>query len=495
MAPTETAGVKRTQLISELTKSPHGDLKQYLPIGQKAAKAEPEFLAHLIAWNEKNGQIRDSKVALPVVSLSTDYPKDFRENSLAHMALLSPRDLLRAIRFAKETKTPGNGLSIKRLVESYLRAREANWSWWERTAVQHKASMKSLYALHHIKPNAMADLILMKNMPPQGTVFADIRALSSMSSKEAAGVIMNRKLPFLIAAGALGAKLKEPDLALALLERMTPTEVVTNSKMLEKLGVKTNPALRAAYEAKLQEVAQSKKATFKTTKAAEVLGSAKLQAVQEKQLDALGKVEGNWLVLGDRSPSMKDSIEVSRLVAATLAKLVKGKVYLIFFDGTPSHVLDVTGKTYEQILAETKTIQAGGAGTSIGCGLGLALSREWELDGIAIISDAKENTAPLFAERYQRLVKTYDKEPTVYLYRCKTGMTGWGDHDLSDTMQRAGLELVEYDLTGGIDYYSLPQIISTMRSNRYSLADDIMQAPLLTLEQALKPKWAVEAHV
>ena len=40
-------------------------------------------------------------------------------------------------------------------------------------------------------------------------------------------------------------------------ERMTPTELVTNTKMLEKLGIKTNPALRGAYEKALERTAAS----------------------------------------------------------------------------------------------------------------------------------------------------------------------------------------------------------------------------------------------
>jgi hypothetical protein len=34
-----------------------------------------------------------------------------------------------------------------------------------------------------------------------------------------------------------------------------------------------------------------------------------------------------------------------------------------------------------------------------------------------------------------------------------------------------------------IDYYSLPNIIPTMKTTRYSLVDEIMGTPLLTLKQ------------
>jgi len=59
-------------------------------------------------------------------------------------------------------------------------------------------------------------------------------------------------------------------------------------------------------------------------------------------------VDGNWLVLGDKSGSMSACIEVARHVSGTLAKFVKAKFHLVFFDTTPRH-FDVTGKTYEEI--------------------------------------------------------------------------------------------------------------------------------------------------
>src|SRR6185436_6699668 len=313
-------GLTRNQIMSELTRSAHGKLSAYVPVGIKAAAQEPEFYSHLIAWDRENGQIRDSKVALPVISLSEkSFPSDLIENSLAHLALLDPRDLVRAVDFAKSVKTEGRGVKLRGLVTDYLRAREDNWSWWERTAVQHKASLKRLYALFHVKPKALADEILFKGNAPRGTIFAAIKGLSDMGPKEAAGTILERRIPFLVAMGALGKKAEEPDLVMALIDRMSPTELVTNSKMLEKLGIKENPSLRAAYEQGLKRVAKSKKTSLKATKAVESVKDAglkeKLRGVQNKQIEALGGVEGDWLVLGDKSGSMSVAIETARQIA------------------------------------------------------------------------------------------------------------------------------------------------------------------------------------
>lgn len=118
-----------------------------------------------------------------------------------------------------------------------------------------------------------------------------------MSAGEAAGTILERKIPFLVALGTLGAKARDEKLVLALIERMSPTELVTNTGMLEKLGMKSRPVLRAAFEKGLEKAAKSKKNTLKTTRAAETVKDeglkAKLQNLQEKQIKAGGGVDGD----------------------------------------------------------------------------------------------------------------------------------------------------------------------------------------------------------
>ena len=56
-------GLTKQRIVAELSRSSHGALKDYVPIGKQAVQQEGEFTAHLIAWDKKNGQIRDSKAA------------------------------------------------------------------------------------------------------------------------------------------------------------------------------------------------------------------------------------------------------------------------------------------------------------------------------------------------------------------------------------------------------------------------------------------------
>ncbi len=498
------SGMTKNQIIEQLTKSPHGDLTQFVPIGGRAAREEPEFVAHLIAWNRGHGQIRDSKVALPVLSLSAvrsgpEDPVDKDEigaNALAHLATLSPRDLTRALEFARVAirpeaklttiKIPGPGRALNRMVARYLRTFEADPPRWDRVALQHRGTLKGLYARYHVKPGPRADAVLFKGERPQGSVFEAVAGLKDMSAREAAGTILQKRIPFLIAMGAAGSKIKDPDVVLALINQMSPTELVTNTKLLVKLGMRQNPALRGAYETALRKVPAGKAATLKTSKAAEAVEddeglAARLGAVQEKQIDALGGIDGNWLLLGDRSPSMRPAIAFTVELAATLARFVKGKVHVVFFDGAFYKYLDATGMELEKIKWETRLIDAGGNATSVGSALQYAIDKGLEFDAVAVVSDGGENTPPYLHATYPRIEQKFGKQVPIYLYL----MGGESTDVLAHNMRLAGHDLSVIDLRAGFDYYSLPNIVKTMKTQRHGLIEQIMDTPLLKLDDVL----------
>ncbi len=297
----ELHSLTKNRIISELSKSPHGSLKEYIPICREAATQEPEFLAHLIAWNASKGQVRDAKVALPLVSLSVpSFPDELADNSFAHLAKLNPRELLKAYRFALELKLPTKMRRVRNLVTLYLQQLEAD-GHWQHVALQHRRVLK----------------------------------------------------------------------------------------------------------------------------------------------------------------------------------LVKGQVWLVFFDTTPQSI-DVTGLTLDQIRGVTQYIWAAG-GTSIGCGLRWMLEMKKEIDGIAIVSDGCENSAPEFWSVYKQYSDTFGKEVPVYLYR----FNGADDRSFYHRFV-TGHELQEFDCRVGFDYYSLPNLVATMRTNRYSLVDEIMSTKLLKLSDVIK---------
>lgn len=485
-------GLNKKTIVTELTRSSHGDLASYLPVGRTALREDPAFFAHLISWNRINGSVRDSKVALPMVTIGGgEVNGEFVENADAHLLSLDPRSMVGALRFARESAIPG----LKHrawdhtvgVVREYLRDREANRGAMERAIAAHRASIKSLFAITHTKPSPWTQRTLFMGDYSLGApLLTAIRDLSKMPALEAAGTIIEQRIPFLTAKGALGARVKEPALVLALIERMSPTELMTNAKSLESWGMNDVPELRAAFAAALEKAKGSKANVLKTSVAAgkvksEVVREA-LKATQEARLSR--DIEGDWLVLGDKSGSMHTAIDIARQVAAILARSVKGKVYLVFFDTSP-YFHDVTGKTHEEIVALTRHMVAGG-GTSIGCGLQMILDRKLSVDGITIVSDGGENSVPLFHETYAKYAKAMDAEPTVYMYETD------GEPNVLAARSRAfGFDMQVVQLRGlPIDHYSLPNLVQTMRVARYSLIDEIMSTPLLKKSDVLRHKEA-----
>jgi len=329
----------------------------------------------------------------------------------------------------------------------------------------------------------MAQAILFDREKPAGTPFEAVARLKTMSPEEAAGTILNHKIPFLVATGALGGIKGKTDIILALIERMSGNEVIGNTVTLEKWGVFESPILKAAYDAAVERAKKDKKvSTLKAGKAIEKAGkkaTPKMKALQEEKLSQLGGIDGDWLVLGDRSGSMSLTIEMARFTASLIAQQVKGKVYLIFFNTEPQRY-DVTGLTFEQIKTMTARVTATG-GTAIGCGVDLIRELGIVVNGIVICSDGGDNTRPLFHEAYRKYAEQMGIEPTVYHFWVP------GESNVLTRYCATGnIPAQMFDMSKDMDYYSLPNIIPTLRSNRYTLYDEIMGIPLLTISQALE---------
>ncbi len=94
---------ERSALLGSLLKVKHRALLEYTEDVLPGALRDPELFAHLIAWNSKNGKVRDTKVAFPILALRTGAMDDreLTENAMAHLALLGPRELARAYAFNK----------------------------------------------------------------------------------------------------------------------------------------------------------------------------------------------------------------------------------------------------------------------------------------------------------------------------------------------------------------------------------------------------------
>lgn len=493
-------GVTRDQVVNELSRSAHGKLAEYSPIIRQACKMDPEFVAHLIAFDFTNGQIKDSKIALPILTLGErEFPDELVENSLAHLALQPPRELLKALRFSIQSSVFARRQHrFEGVIRAYLAHKEAEPGKWNRLAIRHRRSLKSLYSLTRCPMPTWASEILFKNKYLPGSIFSDVANLSSFEPSLVAATIKKWHLSPLIVSGALtGAKAKQSASAVvqAGMDQMSDTEVVTRAASLERRGMAKDAALKETFRKKVSKATKSQKATLKTGIAAEEVEDESmktmLKELQERQIEAqkaAGRgVDGNWLVIADRSQSQEASIEIGRRIAAAIAKFVTGRVWLVFCNDSPSPA-EVTGLSLEKIQNGSRFVRADGS-TSYGVALAWALSQNLDLNGVAIIGDGGENSLPLFTMAHQEWKRRKGEDLPVYFYQTycdpRFAFTSGGNpKNFHNLMAEVGIPVKTFDLThGNVDYYSLPNLVQTMNVSRFGVTDKIMACPLLTLEQ------------
>lgn len=495
-------GITRTEIHGQLSKSVHGKLIEYSPVIITAAKQDPEFLAHIIAFDCTNGQIKDSKVALPILSIaSSDYPSEFIDNSLAHLALLSPRDLLKAIEFSITLKLPSTRQKkFEAMIRRYLHNKQEQSNKWYHWVARHRRAVKRLYSLSHCGAPTWVKDVLFRNDYTAAPMLRDIANLHKMTPSRAAATIGKWHLSPLIISGAMaGSKEHQKDSSVvqATMEQMSSTELVTRAKSLEKRGVGKDASLKSTFRSRIAKAVNSNKATLKTSVAAEEMEDESLKTMlhelQERQIQAQkdsGKgIEGNWLVICDRSSSQQHSIELGVHVSAAISKFVTGQVHLTLCNKDVIG-LDCTGKSLEQLKQATRHTTASGS-TSYGIGLEWAMSKNLKLDGIVIVGDGGENEAPIFAPLLNEYSAKLGKKPPVYFYQtfCPPEYAlhpGGSPLRFGQFMKQHSIAFTQYDLTkGDVDYYSIPNLVAQMNANRFGVIEKIMACPLLTLEEIL----------
>lgn len=519
------SGVTREQLVNKLSISVHGKYSEYVPVVGAACAQDPEWVAHVIAWDYVNGQVKDSKIALPVITLATGaFPDELVENSLAHLAMQPPREILKALRFSIESGAPARRQKrLEVMVRGYLGYKEREPGKWARLAIRHRRALKSLYCLTRCPAPEWVSTALFGEIRGEraayapGSVFAEIAGLHRMDVTQVAAVIARWHLSPLVVsgamAGAVAGRREDSAVVQATMNQMSDTEVVTQAASLERKGLGRDAALRETFRKKVAGASKSKKATLKTGVAAEEVEDEglrdMLRELQERQIqaqkDAGRGIEGNWLVIADRSQSQEVAITLGTHVAAAIAKFVAGKVWLLFCNDTVTPV-EATGKSLEDIQGQAKFVFAGG-GTSYGVGLQWALEKGLDLDGVVIVGDGGENSPPCFADRWHEWKRKRDKELPVYLFQtfCPPEYAqtqGGNPRNFAAMMSgsavqgpgyyapaRPAVPFTAYDLTkGAVDYYSIPNLVQGLSASRFGVVEKIMACPLVTLEQVM-PGW------
>jgi hypothetical protein len=236
----------RLQMLNTLLTTPHRKLQEIWPVHEALIGKDPRFYVQLAPWYFHKGEVRDHKEMFLVALLLSKFP-GHRDVGLALLITLPPYQLVRVIDFIHGRKeTTGEVVCEFGLFRNVPRTvkTEANPQWFDSTVLVARKALKRLYAVLHIKPGARAQQILFDDRPPPDSRIAGLKALARCDSAEQqAQAIIENRIPFRIAISVLSEI--TPRVLEALIERMSPQELINNLQLLQRHGAMEQADLKA----------------------------------------------------------------------------------------------------------------------------------------------------------------------------------------------------------------------------------------------------------
>jgi hypothetical protein len=510
----------RLEILNTLLTTPHRDLGKIWPVHRDMVARDPRFYVRLAAWYNDHGDVRDHKEMFVVNLVLSDFD-GHRDAGLALLRALPPYELVRVVDFIhgrkrsrqvtvpaartdrrqrarkvfgtapaapepaaapiKQTQIEEFGLfrnvprSVKTEVARYLREREADPDWFDSTALVARKALKRLYAVLHIQPGQRAQKILFEQDPPADSRLFALRALAQAATPvEQARAIVEHRIPYRVAATVV--KQMTPTVLLALVERMSPQEVINNLGALKRRGAFDNTDIKALIEGKLTDARTATRVSaFKTEEAAAAAGLSadvreKLEQIADTQVKAKGRIARPTALLVDKSASMEQAIELGKRIAALISAICQDKLYVYAFDTLAYDVVtqatDLAG--WERAF---RGIAAGG-GTSCGVPLVSMRRKGQYVEQIIMVTDEGENTPPMFVSELATYRAELRADPTVCLVR-----TPGGSNHLEQQLRAAGQMVDVFQFSG--DYYALPNLVPLLtRPSKLELLLEIMDYPL-----------------
>jgi hypothetical protein len=470
---------------------------------------DPRFYVRLGAWYADHGDVRDHKEMFIITLALSDF-EGHRDAGLAMLRGLPPYEVVRVLDFisgrkktkkirAESDKGPRSkkevetavapskivvedfGLfrnpprALKTEITRYLREREADSEWFDGSVLVARKAIKRLYALLHVKPGERAQKTLFDENPPADSRLAALKKLAKASTPaEQAHAIIENRIPYRIAVTVV--QQMTPTVLLALIEVMSPQEVINNLAALKRRGAMDNPDLKALIEQKLEAAKTSTRVSaFKAEEAMKAANlsadvCAKLEAVADAQVKAKGRITRPTALLIDKSSSMELAIELGKRIGAMISAICEKELHVYAFD-TMAYPIERGGNDLASWEKSLRGIQAGGA-TSCGVVLDYMTRKRQYVEQIVVVTDEEENTPPLFVEALKKYREAMPADPNVCFVRTPNARD-----QLEQQCRTAGLACDAFQFTG--DYYALPNLVSLVsRPSKLELLMEIMEYPL-----------------
>lgn len=284
----------RLDILNSLLTTPHRKLDEVSALHDVMLVQDPLFYGHLAVWYQRNGAVRDHKEVF-VGNLLTSPLPEHRDAGFVLLQTLPPYQVAHVVDFMKRHKGEVPR-TARTAVRRYLRTREADPVFFDRAALRGRKAMKRLYAGLHLKPAARADAILFKNDPPVDSLAYKLKLLAkAMLPAAQAQMIVAHQIPYTVAVGTL--KKLTPMVLVALIDAMTPQEVINTLKSLKARGAMDHAEVKVLINAKLEQAQRDTRvAGFKARVAAEAVSgidadtAARLAKVADEQVKQAGRI-------------------------------------------------------------------------------------------------------------------------------------------------------------------------------------------------------------
>ncbi len=478
----------RITILNTLLTTPHRDLASIYPVHQTLIAQDPLFYVHLAAWYAAEGEVRDHQEMFVVNLALSDFP-GHRDVGLALLRDLPPYQVGRVLDFVKgrvvrrkvtrdgqeEIVVEKRGLfrnvprSLTTEITRYLREREASPERFDGAVLHARKTLKRLYASLHIQPSARAQAILFDDAPPPDSRLYALKVIGqAQTPAEQARVIVENAIPYRVAAAII--KQMTPTVLVALINSMSPQELINNLSALKRRGAFDNADVKTLIESKLADAKSADRVSaYKAKVAAQSVGAdaklaEQLDAVTEAQVKATGVIKRPTALLIDKSGSMNVAIEVGKQLGAMISAICEADLFAYAFD-TVAYPVQPKGSSLAAWEKALTGIQAGGA-TSCGVALDWMRKQNQRVEQIVMITDEQENRAPLFENAYQEYAEALNVRPAVIFVKVGVAL---------DMLERActNLGVAPNALTFRGDYYALPNVIPLL--TRPSMAELVME--------------------
>ncbi len=448
----------RIQILNSFLSTPHRKLEELAPLHTSALERDPLFYGHLAPWYFAQGEVRDHKLLFVAHLATSEYP-EFREAAWVLLQQLAPYEVARALDHTKKVigKTPR---SFKSAIAHYLKTREENLRQFDGAALRARKDLKHLYASLRIKPSARAQAILFDEQPPEDSPLYNLKRLAmAQTAEEQAQVILESKIPYTTAVGAL--KQMTPVVLVALINAMSPQEVINSMASLKKRGALDHPEVKALIDEKLAAATTDKRVS--TMKAKKAIQAAQLDSETERKLTEItdqrvaAKVEIKrpTALFVDKSGSMSQAIEVAKQLAGLISAVTTAGFYVYAFDTAAFEIKAKVAADQRPALSDWEKafqfIKANG-GTSLGVALAQMTKNRIYAEQLLIVTDEGENTAPYLGDAWQEYREKMGVAPAVIIVQV-----GGHNDSFAHNLQARGIELTRYTFNG--DYYSIVNIL------------------------------------